>query len=167
VYHSNDLLCADIGVPSSEIPNSQNPVDGTLVHGFFSIFDKYNSLPCLYVYEIMSHHSNDDIIEAYKKASVKHNERSFSAVKSKYNPETRILYVGKVQKDIGARQIVHFGLYKQPKTGGLQMLYWAKELQLKLRIHVYAFEDLNMRDYLVPFENRLARELQPLIGKHK
>lgn len=170
-YYSSDLDCSIIHEPDYSLPRNTNPVEGRPVQGYFApITDEINKLPCLYYLEILNDNlSASEIYDAYIKAADKsvNPSRSFSATRKKFDDTTKVLYVGKVQKGLGGRQVVHLGLYKTGATGGLQMAYWAKQLGLKLRLHFFVAENPQYADYLVPLENRLAKELRPLIGKHK
>ena len=107
--------------------------------------------------------------KAYQKVSEKgvYQTRSFLAVKKSCDANTKVLYVGKVQKGLDGRQVVHLGLYKTSATGGLQLALWAKEIGLKLRLHVFVAENPLLAHSIVPLENRLASELKPFIGKYK
>ena len=83
----------------------------------------------------------------------------------KKNPPTKtsILYVGKAEKNIGGRIYVHLGYY-HAGIHGLQLVSWAKQINLKLKLHIYSF-DMKMCGYISPLELPLARKLNPLIGK--
>ena len=61
---------------------------------------------------------------------------------------------------------VHLGYYLNNQTQGLQLCHWAKNLELKLVLHVIPLPD-NLIDLAGVLEVRLAGMLLPLFGKHK
>jgi hypothetical protein len=127
-----------------------------------------NTLPCLYAFEICdsSIERNTEILSAYK--AYKTNaamSRNVSAAKSHSNLNTKYLYVGKVKHGINGRMANHLG-YSNPKTGALQLIHWAAEINLVLNVHLQ-FLPPGTEDYLPPLEYLLAGELKPLLGKHK
>jgi len=126
-----------------------------------------NDRPCLYYFEIDSpiEDAGAGILEAFSNYRNQPDCRNCSALKSNAPRETETLYVGKVKKDIGNRMVVHLG-YANPKTGGLQLVHWAKQHGLNLHLHIFIFEE-NMRDFVEPLEYLLAEARHPLIGKHR
>jgi len=120
--------------------------------------------PVLYYWEVTSDHSSEEIVNRIKKYSHSENSKSIPAIKINY-PISKVLYVGKVKKHIWGRFIQHLGFYKVPRTQGLQLFYWAKELCLTLKITVLEFEPemINLMDVL---EREIAKELKPMLGKH-
>ena len=80
--------------------------------------------------------------------------------------DSRILYVGKVKRHFWGRLIQHLGYYKVNRTQGLQLYYWAKELNLNLKVTVIEFEP-EMIDLMEVLESALAKKLKPILGKHK
>jgi hypothetical protein len=133
---------------------------------FFRPFDELitsiNTRSCLYFFEILNV-SAEDTYNAYK--SYDNDDRNKSGLKNRKDFNTKILYVGKVKKDLGARLSTHFG-YAHSKTGGLQLKYWAKDIKLKLTVHLIVFDE-NIGDFINPLELELTKELNPLIGKSK
>ena len=75
-------------------------------------------------------------------------------------------YIGKVKKSVWGRMIQHLGFYKVQRTQGLQLFYWTKGLNLKLKVHLYEFEQ-DMADMISIFEIELAKLNRPIVGKHK
>ncbi|WP_192820959.1 hypothetical protein [Rufibacter sp. LB8] len=122
--------------------------------------------PVLYWFEIISDIDNQAIIAELTKYINLGDYKSVPALKKTLNFDTRALYVGKVKTQFWGRLIQHLGYYKVKATQGLQLYYWAKNLPIKFKIHVYEFEK-NMADLMPIVENALAKELKPLIGKHK
>ncbi|URM36296.1 hypothetical protein [Flavobacterium anhuiense] len=121
--------------------------------------------PVLYYWEVTSDHSPYEIVERIKKYANSENSKSIPAIKRNY-PQTKILYVGKVKKHIWGRFVQHLGFYKVQRTQGLQLFYWAKELCLDLKVTVLEFEPdmINLMDVL---EREMAKELKPILGKHR
>jgi hypothetical protein len=121
--------------------------------------------PVLYYWEVTSNHSSSEIVNKIKEYGLTENSKSIPAIKSKYH-DTRILYVGKVKKHIWGRFVQHLGFYKVRGTQGLQLYYWAKQLSLNLTITVLEFEPemINLMDVL---EKEMAKELMPILGKHR
>lgn len=123
--------------------------------------------PVVYYFEIVNRSvSNEDIYEAIKAYSNKPESRNTTAVKKHCDPETSILYVGKVKGGVWGRLIQHLGYYRQKGTGALQLYHWAKEIKLELKMHVFEFEQ-EMADLVGFMEYKMAKELKPLLGKHK
>jgi hypothetical protein len=121
--------------------------------------------PVLYVFEIVSETTSDTIVETIKKYSNDDKSKAIPAIKNTY-PNTKILYVGKVNKIFWGRIIQHLGYYKVEGTQGLQLFYWARPLKLKLRLKAMEFEN-DAIDLMAVFERNLADRLNPILGKHK
>lgn len=127
--------------------------------------------PCLYRFEIVGGTSTNEIWDAYAKFQDTQKDfdrdkrRASAAVKKKENIDfnTRTLYVGKVKRNVGGRMAVHAGYYHVGTTAGLQLWYWAKELQLKLLVHVIEFKE-EMGDFVSSLELDYSREHRPLFG---
>jgi hypothetical protein len=130
----------------------------------FSELNEING-PCLYFFEITSGNLNIDIIEKIKNYSKTQNSKTIPAIKKKI-PNSNILYVGKVKGNFWGRLIQHLGYYKVNRTQGLQLFYWAKEIDLSLKLTVMEFED-EMVDFMEVLERGLAKRLDPILGKHK
>ena len=132
----------------------------------FEKLQKTEHNPCVYYFEIVSDITPDIIVEKINKT-----DRNKPAIKDNYPKDSKILYVGKVKGCFWGRLIMHMGYHTQ-KSGilsyahGLQLHHWAKELSLKLKVHVFEFEP-DMADLMKVFENQFAKELRPIIGKHE
>jgi hypothetical protein len=162
--------CSDLSDPEpSELEKKKHGLPNSLKSTFFREFDAKNPKikrnPCLYFFEFKDGLAEEVYkkYEAYTKSET--DERNKSGLKGNHNRSTNILYVGKVKKDVGARLSTHFG-YANAKTGGLQLRFWAKEMGLKLDVHLILFEN-EIDDYINPLELELTRILNPLIGKSK
>jgi len=128
--------------------------------------------PCLYVFELVSPDAQS-VFEAYKAFVNKQEKlgsfakRSCSSINSTYvsiDNEPRILYVGKSEKPIDGRIVVHFGYYEKG-VPGMQLVYWGKEIGLKLNLHVFELVSSGFQPYLEALEKILFIQLRPLIGK--
>src|SRR5690606_1122299 len=121
--------------------------------------------PVVYYFEIMSDNISTDIVTQIRQYAASENSKAIPAIKSTI-PESKILYAGKVKKGFGGRLVQHLGFYKVNGTQGLQLYYWAKELDLDIKLRIFEFEP-QMADLMTVIENGLARELNPILGKHK
>ncbi|MDD4972052.1 MAG: hypothetical protein PHT07_21710 [Paludibacter sp.] len=125
--------------------------------------------PCLYWYRVISENTSTEIINSFK-VYRNHAERDRSVpalnTDNSIDLTSRILYVGKFKRGIYGRVIQHLGCFSSAQTQGLQLYYWAQKIGLKLELNVLEFEH-NMADILPIVEFALAKELHPLIGKHK
>lgn len=121
--------------------------------------------PCVYWYEIASGISNTEIIGKLDEYKKQMEHRVIPVYRKNYNQETKILYVGKVKGQFYGRVIQHLGYHKQVQTQGLQLYHWAKNIDLKLKLHVIEFNN-DMSDLVATVEQYFAKELNPLLGKH-
>ncbi len=90
------------------------------------------------------------------------------------NTNSTVIYVGvrkgsiaKKQKitNISGRMVQHLGYYKEGRTQGLQLAYYANSLDIDLTLHVYSL--INCPDeYLYILEKIFAKKLKPICGKH-
>lgn len=144
-----------------------NHIDITKSEKYSKIFDEMKEMvdPCAYYFEIQTNHLTEEIIASIRKYSESENSKSIPAIK-KTIPESKILYVGKVKRHFFGRFIQHLGFYKVNKTQGLQLFYWAKELGIDLKLTVMEFEP-EMINLMEVVENDLAKQLKPILGKHK
>lgn len=130
------------------------------------------SNPCLYVFELLGPDTHL-VFEKYKKfvhdqkASETINPRNASSISKNYfskENEAHVLYIGKSEKPIDGRIIVHFGYYEKG-VAGLQLVYWGKEIGLKLNLHVFELLNQKTQNYLEVLEKLLFIQLKPIIGK--
>jgi len=122
--------------------------------------------PVLYWFEIVSSIDNQLIINELDKYRNSEDCKAVPALKSNLDFNTKALYVGKVKQLFRGRLIQHLGYQKGNKTQGLQLYYWTKSLPLKFKLHVYEFDN-DIAELMSIVENAMAKELKPLIGKHK
>ncbi len=157
-YKTFKINCADL--------EDYNINDITKSSKFNALFDELKAMhngPALYVFEITSNHRANKIVDSIKNTKI---ERPIPAILEKIFDESKILYIGKVVEYFWGRLIQHLGFHKHKNSQGLQLYYWAKELKLELSITVLEFET-NSKDLMSLFENALAKELKPILGKHK
>lgn len=135
---------------------------------FLKMFDELtkNDPPFVYWFEILHGPDSQTIhqrISKYKETSV----RGVPALRKLKEYNSRILYVGKSTVGFWGRLITHLGyLSGKGTTQGLQLDHWTKDLCLELQLNILRFPPA-MADYLSIVEYALAKELQPIIGKHR
>lgn len=142
-----------------------NISDITKSKKFRELFDQLKEYkgPSIYVFEVISNHNANEIIDSIKNSKI---ERPIPAIRKKIFEDSKILYVGKVVECFWGRLIQHLGFHEHKNSQGLQLFYWAKELKLELNITIFEFETAS-KDLMSLFENALAKELKPILGKHK
>ncbi|NHB69605.1 hypothetical protein [Perlabentimonas gracilis] len=123
-----------------------------------------NKKPCLYFLKFDAGLA-ESILAKYRNYRSIDNLRNKSSLKPNPNIDTNILYVGKVLSNVGARLSTHFG-YASPKVGGLQLKHWARDMELKLKIHLIIFHE-DIGNFINPLELEFTRLLKPLIGNSK
>jgi hypothetical protein len=130
------------------------------------------SNPCLYIFELVSP-DVETVYEAYKLFADEQDnikgvgKRSYSSINHSFlkkENEPQILYVGKSEKPIDGRIVVHFGYYEKG-VAGLQLVYWGKEIGLKVNVHVFELVNKEMQPYLEALEKLFFIQLKPIIGK--
>lgn len=129
-----------------------------------------NEHPAVYWFDIISDHSAEEIRSHYTIFKDRIENRTIPAVYKNSVASSKVLYVGKGKGNISGRMFLHFG-YEEKKMHlqGLQLCHWdfsgiLKGLRLKLNI-VYFNKDFKE---IVPFfERNLAKEINPILGKHK
>lgn len=145
-----------------------NYVDIRKADKFKELFDqlKIASGPTLYWFEIISDVDTQKVIEAINVYKKSEGAKATPALKTKIDFSSKVLYVGKVKGAFWGRLIQHLGFFKVNATQGLQLFYWAKDVNLTLKVNVLEF-DPNMADIMPIIEFAFAKRLKPLIGKHK
>ncbi|MDN4167040.1 hypothetical protein QWY31_16130 [Cytophagales bacterium LB-30] len=162
-----ELDCKRLTNPGEKLPKEVQGYFFAPLHLIFPKDDKMiNTRACLYVFEIVSP-DPDEVYQAYSSYCKDPTAayRNKSAFKEVDNPTSKILYIGKVKKNIGGRLATHMG-YGPAKTGALQLAFWAQKISLQLKVHIYPFEP-SLGDYINPLELSLSKALRPLIGKSK
>jgi len=151
----------------NNLPEEIKRVFFSYLHQFDETEGYINSFPCIYVFELANENNKERVIQAFQDQQKQKTDRILPALKMSI-PDSRYLYVGKVQKEVGGRLVTHLGYYQSAGNHGLQLAYWAKELSpsLKINVHVFRF-DVEFKPYISAFEVIMARQLNPLIGKHK
>ena len=133
---------------------------------FKPIFEDLKKAPVLYWFEIISLTDRKSIrtaLETYKDST---SPRATPALRVVSDQPTDVLYVGKVKSSFPNRLLQHLGYFGVPATQGLQLRHWARDLDLQLTLNVIEFE-AGMAELMAVLEYALAKELRPLIGKHK
>lgn len=128
--------------------------------------------PCIYMFELVSPNV-EEVFKTYKAFADEQDKikgigrRACSSVNNSFlkkNNEPVILYVGKSEKPIDGRIVVHFGYYEKG-VAGLQLVYWGQEIELKVNVHVFELLNKEMQPYLEAIEKLLFIEIKPIIGK--
>jgi hypothetical protein len=119
------------------------------------------------VFELQDKSDCKRVVEALKKVKSENIGRILPPFKTKI-PESKYLYVGKVQREVGGRMVTHLGYYNTTGNHGLQLAFWAKDMipSLQITVSIYRFKS-EMTPYISSFEKILADKLKPIIGKHK
>lgn len=174
-----------IEIPNIEISNFSLPKfndEGKFIDGPTAFREEYVkyvqkslkgiSNPCLYMFELVSPNV-ETVFETYKAFSEKQSnvkgigKRSCSSLNKSFlkkENEPQILYIGKSEKPIDGRIVVHFGYYEKG-VAGLQLVYWGKEIGLKVNVHVFELVNKEMQPYLEALEKLFFVQLKPIIGK--
>jgi len=134
---------------------------------FQKLFDELVKVkgPALYWFELVSDHGAAAIISALEDYKQTAEPRATPALRNTQTSTSRILYVGKVKKNLWGRLIQHLGFYKVPATQGLQLFHWAKSPGLSLNFNYIEFGD-EMADIMPLMEYAFAKHYHPLVGKH-
>lgn len=132
-------------------------------------FEVKNNVSCIDIRNIISKYSTN--VNDEKSRKVEHKDRKFYSVpamtKGIKDINSKILYVGKVKKNLKGRLVSHFGYYcKSPNTQGLQLARWANKINLELEVH-YIQLPKELEDLTSLLEFRLAKQLKPILGKHR
>jgi hypothetical protein len=157
--HEFEINCAELqDWNHADIRDSEN------YSAMFKVLSKIQG-PCLYYFEVLSENSSSSIVDSIKNYGSGLNAKAIPAIKTRIS-DSKILYVGKVKRSFWGRLIQHLGYYKVARTQGLQLFYWAKELNMKLKLVIFEFEP-DMIELMSVLENDLAQHLKPILGKHK
>lgn len=132
---------------------------------FVGVFNKLQEGPALYWIEVISSTSKDEILHAIRNYKSLEERRNAPAVKKRV-ADSAILYVGKVKGHFWGRLVQHMGFNRSPNTQGLQLAHWGRNMKLKVKFHVLTFEE-DMAPYMSILELALAKELKPMLGKHR
>jgi hypothetical protein len=147
----------------------------------FEELEQIKESPCVYWFELKESGHGQAILSSLKLYFEKwKNEKNAGTLKKlrKYRAipamkerssdiNTNILYVGKVKRDLKGRMVPHLGYYHtSPDTQGLQLCHWAKAFKLNITFNYIQLPE-GLQDIAGYYEMKLARELKPLLGKHK
>lgn len=162
------LNCIDLEDPLIENSRTKYPLSSKIIEGFFTEFDSFdsniNKKNAIYIMHFdNSKFDSRHLVTTYKDAAS--HGRNMSAIKQNPYYHSNVLYVGKVEKDLGGRLSTHFG-YASPQTGGLQLKYWARGLSLELSITLIIFDE-DLGSYLNPLEMYFVQSLNPLLGRSR
>lgn len=127
--------------------------------------------PILYWFELSTSKNNIEIRNKYQeyRESTKNgtlNYRNTSSYKTKPNYNTKTLYVGKVEKAFWGRLVTHLGYNVSKKTAGMQLYHWYNYAEYgTIKLNYIEF-NTDMKHLIVILEKKLAKQLQPLIGRY-
>ncbi|SEA15791.1 hypothetical protein SAMN05660909_01002 [Chitinophaga terrae (ex Kim and Jung 2007)] len=148
---------------------SDNYLETNILHfgQFVEMFNKLKTItgPVIYWIEVISDNEIKEILNAAETFKIT-NRRHVPAIRKKVSYHSRILYVGKVEKDIFVRVMTHMGFHRSHKTQGLQMYHWGKQIGLRVRFNLMQLHG-GCESILPVLEKALAQKMQPIIGKHK
>jgi len=128
-----------------------------------------NKMPAVYWFEIISDHTALDIRTAFDDLRTSEILRSVPAISKRYNQDSKVLYVGKGKANLSGRMFLHLGYQLKGSSQGLQLCHWNYDgvlKGLKLRINII-YLPANLAELASTFELKLAKELQPILGKHR
>lgn len=142
---------------------------------FKTMFKQLNTKQnnCLYWFELESEVlaiELNNLLDT-KREELKQKKRVVPVKNS--NTHSKVLYVGirrgKQKKskrtNISERIRQHLGYYKTGATQGLQLVHWAKDTDVEIKLHVIEFNGLD-NAYLNALEKIIADRLTPLCGRH-
>lgn len=133
---------------------------------FISLIEPQYENPAIYWFEITSLHSARDIYD-YVIELKEQKLRNLPAHKKLFSSwDSNILYVGKVKSNLAGRMLLHLGYGNAPSVQGLQLCHWLKHKDLKLKLNVI-YLPKNLDVLAGVFELQLARQLKPILGKHR
>lgn len=137
----------------------------TNLKGFFGPLMKIGG-PALYWFEITSKNSARELHEKIQTLKQK-IDRNVPAFRKGFNSwDSKVLYVGKVKSSLAGRMVTHLGYYRNKNTQGLQLCHWAQKSGLSLRLN-YIELPLEVSDMAGLLETKLAKQLNPIFGKHR
>jgi hypothetical protein len=134
---------------------------------FQVLFDELEQVkgPALYWFELVSDHEAAAIISALNTYKQADKPRATPALRNTQASTSRILYVGKVKRNLWGRLIQHMGFYRVAATQGLQLFHWAKKAGVSLKFNYIVFDN-EMADIMPLIEYAFAKHYHPLVGKH-
>ena len=147
---------------------------------FKEMFSMLESLKtnCLYWFSVDSVENAIKLKEiiSFKKVELFSEEKEKCRILPALNINTnsKFIYVGvrkgsiaKKQKitNISGRMVQHLGYYKEGRTQGLQLSYYARDLDINMTLHLYSLNNCP-DEYLYILEKIFAKKLKPICGKH-
>lgn len=176
-YKTFTIMCNELPVPKEE----GNIYYYHLYKTLFDELDINKEYPYIYWFEIKSgfeckkirsHVSiYDQEVKNELSRKLIHAERNFYGVPAMTSSikdiNSKVLYVGKVKRDLKGRLVPHLGYYhRSPNTQGLQLARWSKDIDLHLEFH-YIRLPKELKEIASYLEFKLAKELKPILGRHR
>lgn len=161
-----DLQVKSLEIDCKNLPDScgKRAENFGQLEPFFTTLSGINKTPVLYWFEVISENTTIDVYNSHKQYKDL-KKKATPAIKKSYSNTSKVLYVGKVKSNMRGRFYVHLGYYHNPNTQGLQLYHWAKQIGLKVRLNYIPFSQ-DMALLMQVIESNLARELQPILGRH-
>ena len=136
---------------------------------FIYWFEIKNDIDCIQIRTMVDEYAFK-LREEISKGVHKDNRNFYSVpaiTKHIKDINSKVLYVGKVKKNLRGRLVPHLGYHhKSLSMQGLQLARWANEVSLELEFHDIQLPiELEGLASLLEFE--LAGELKPILGKHR
>jgi len=150
---------------SKYITNVDITKEGSDFYSMFKDLKEYENYPALYIFRINPLLEKNEIISLIQKVNKEHSLKIPALNFAKKNEG--VLYVGKVKECFWGRLIQHLGYHKKRTSHGLQLSYWLSHTSSRPNISfsVYFFKKSTV-DYLELLEKLIAKEYNPIIGKH-
>ena len=176
-YNYFEIECKDLPLPRYE---GESIYKYNSLKDFFSNLNVHKDYPYVYWFEVTDHITCEEIREIIRKYTdeirneiflkVDKNSRNFYSVpamtKHIKKRDSKVLYVGKVKKDLAGRLVPHLGYYhRSPNTQGLQLSRWAKDLNLNLKFHFIRLPK-ELKELTSFYEFQIAKDLKPILGRH-
>lgn len=134
---------------------------------YIELFNKLKNIkgPVLYWFKMDSDDLTSEAYKAIKSYKTSGSSRAVPFLKNNCPPNSEYLYIGKVKRYFWGRIVQHLGYANDPRTQGLQLFHWAKELDLKVDLYAIEF-DKDMVDLIGVVEALTARQFNPITGYH-
>jgi len=142
--------------------NALSTLEALKAANVFDLFQDFKKHPAIYYFVIKNEITTKEIVAALQESKHK-KERACPKIDKNRSLESKFLYCGSVKTNLQSRYIQHLG-FGHSKTYSLQLLHWAKELDLVLEFH-YAWLDAAHVEFTELVESALAMKIKPLVGK--
>lgn len=130
--------------------------------------------PVLYWFEIKTPEKlSENIRERYNlyrdkiRGNYNHPDyRNTSSFKKHLDPDSKALYVGKVEKNFLGRMVTHLGYSQSKKTAGMQLFHWFDPKEFgDITLNYFVFKN-DMKYLISVLEKESAKQLKPILGRY-